>query len=704
VFSWSKVPLLRLTLALIGGVILANHIIIAKKIILISLIGSLLTYTILFVYTRKGTFHKFSCHLGLLSLFCMMCIGYMQCYVHSPYYIHNHIYNYPHQIEAYMAIAMDDFHEKIAGKNVLIRIDLIKTNGKWQLAKGKVILQFKTPPIKKILYGDVLLIKGQPQAISKPKNPHEIDYSKILAIDQIYNRHSILPNQVEVILNEPPNFVKSITFRMLRYSKSMLCKYIHNKDVLGVVSALVLGDRDNLDYSLTNAYSASGTIHVLAVSGLHVGVLYILLQFLFDLLKIKRRSIWLRESISVAILLLYAFITGLSPSVLRATLMFACISVARIIGREGEGKVYNSLAISAFFLVLINPSIVFSVAFQLSYMAVLGICILSKNLHNLLSFKNSFLNKIWELATLSISAQIATTPLIIYYFHQFPTYFLFTNLLIVPIASVILYLGLTIITLGFCWTICTPIAWLLEQIVLGTNWIVLNVQKLPFNVIDNVYLDKFSVVMWYAVLIAFIIFLAKRKFRNYALVCILLLCLLVYDFAKFNKTISQNGIVFYSIKGIDTIDFINGNRSNLLSTLPLNENNKDYLRHISPNHLALGIDTVSFKDLDKLSNYSSITSAVWNDIKIIIAHGKTFFILDKCITSCFKNKTKVNILIIQDGFKGSLKSLSDMFDADLIILGSSVKRYLSEQLKAEAHCLNIKLYSLLEQGAFEMDL
>ncbi len=237
-----------------------------------------------------------------------------------------------------------------------------------------------------------------------------------------------------------------------------------------VASALILGFRQSLDKDLKASYADAGVVHILAVSGLHVGIIYLVLQYILLGWMPSRY----KKNIGITLVLLflwgYAAISGFSPSVLRATTMFSFIAIGKSIDRYNS--IYNNLAASAIVLLLINPSILFEVGFQLSYAAVVGIALFFKPIHDLWIPKSKWLDKIWSIAVVSFCAQLMTFPLSVFYFHQFPNYFMVSNLCIIPLTGVTIYSGL--IALLFSWVpyLGEIIFWIPQGFIWTLNFIV----------------------------------------------------------------------------------------------------------------------------------------------------------------------------------------------------------------------------------------
>lgn len=289
-------------------------------------------------------------------------------------------------------------------------------------------------------HGDVLAMRIVPQPFARPSNPYQFDFAAYMdqrGIQLSAYVDSAAWSTVAYHANPP----KRLAFGLRDALLGVFARAGMAPDELAVVSALTVGYKDLLDDELRRTYSAAGAMHILAVSGLHVGVIYGMLLLLLRL--IPRCPKRLKLIVSLFMLWLFALITGLSPSVLRATAMFSLVELGRSMGYRSSS--YNTLAAVAFGLLVLNPYNLYSIGFQLSFLAVLSIMVFYPHLRNLLYFKNKPLTWLWELLAVSVAAQIGTLPITLMNFGQFSNYFLLTNMLAMPMASIIIYLSVLLL-------------------------------------------------------------------------------------------------------------------------------------------------------------------------------------------------------------------------------------------------------------------
>ena len=357
--------------------------------------------------------------------------------------------------------------------------------------------------------GDLLFIKGQPKLVSPPSNPGEFNYKNYLVYNRVYHQHYVRADYAK-IGHRPISRLIALSDKMRLYCTRVISEFIHIQDARAVILALSLGVKDELDNDLVQAFSATGSMHVLAVSGLHVGIIYLVIFNILSRVGLnKKKYRWLLAILSMSVLWFYAMLTGLSPSVLRAVTMFSFVALGRALFRKGN--IYNTLAASAFLLLWFNPYLIMSVGFQLSYLAVFGIVYIQPKLYSLWNPKNYLIDKIWEISCVSIAAQLATGPLSVLYFHQFPTYFLISNLFIIPAAFLSLLGTLLLFALSPLPYIGSALGWLLGGFVNVVNELVYWVSSFPKSTFSGIYLDILATWLLYLTIGFLILYLVKKR-------------------------------------------------------------------------------------------------------------------------------------------------------------------------------------------------
>ncbi|WP_319479987.1 ComEC/Rec2 family competence protein [uncultured Draconibacterium sp.] len=311
---------------------------------------------------------------------------------------------------------------------------------------------------------------------------------------------------------------------------------------------------------------------MLAVSGLHVGILFFAFTFCFGFLQKRKIGKFIYVMLSISLLWCYAFITGLSPSVLRACTMFSLVIIAGNINRRAN--IYNTLAASAFLLLWVNPNNLFEVGFQLSYMAVFGIVFLQPRIAGLWTVKNKVGLFFWNLICVSIAAQIATFPLSAYYFNQFPTYFLLSNIVVIPAAMLLIPLGLGLLAFSKIPLLATSIAFIVKWIIKSVYFLLSSFESFPHSTPDVVlHLPELLFVL----VILFSIFLFLNSHRAVFLKSALSFAAILAAFILFSayKQINRREIIVLNSQEQVTC-FICANKMYVISADTLSVDDYNY--------------------------------------------------------------------------------------------------------------------------------
>jgi competence protein ComEC len=363
------------------------------------------------------------------------------------------------------------------------------------------------------------------------------------------------------------------------------------------------------------SFSKTGTLHVLAVSGLHAGIIFMILNVLTSFLLRFKNGKQIQSLLVLLGIWYYAYVTGLSPSVCRASLMFSLMAVAKLSNRKTSS--FNVVFMSAFILVLLNPFIIVDVGFQLSYTAVLGILYLQPKLQNLYLPKFKVDEYIWGLLTVSFAAQIFTFPLSIYYFHQFPLYFLLSNLLVIPIILVVLVMLIVLLVVSFY----PPLAQLMAvviQFVLKINGEVLRtIENMPYNSISGIYISKLEMITLYVMVFISLAFITYRS--KWQMFLLLLLVVFFQTNALYTKLrISEQKILtIHSVKNHDVVSCIEGSKMYLIADSGFIEDKKSFKFSIEPYCLEKGIKQIIWCNWN--NNYE------FEHLKVVSKGGFQFF-------------------------------------------------------------------------------
>ncbi len=374
---------------------------------------------------------------------------------------------------------------------------------------GKLLLSLPVDSIgSKLRVDDEIHVLSTAEAIRPPLNPHQFDYKDYLRKQAIY--HQIRTTQNAVILDSNPSHtLLGLASNAREHIISKLKKERFGVEELSVIQALLLGQRDDISESTYTDYKNAGAVHILAVSGLHVGILLLLLQFLLSPLERFPKGKTLKLLLVVLLLWSYAFVAGLSPSIVRAVTMFSFLAYAMHLNRPTNS--FNIIALSMLFILLIQPLFLFQVGFQMSYAAVFAIVWVYPKLQRFWFPENVIVRKVWQLLSVSVAAQLGVLPISLFYFHQFPALFFVSNLLIIPFLGLILGMGILIIALSLLNQLPAFLVegynWVIKMMNSIVNWVA---RKEGF-IIKDIPFDSVQLVLGYLTIIFLVVFLSRPK-------------------------------------------------------------------------------------------------------------------------------------------------------------------------------------------------
>ena len=520
-------PLCILLLGMILGIIgqdLLNKIGIAMSLLL----SGIAVGGIYYCHFRLKKFLKETVFLAGMSL------GIL---VYNIHYEPNDSKHYLYKLSPEKAYSLVGRIEHIKNRQVIVALQPTETAN----YRGKLVLYLKDT-LRENALGQAILFHSKLSPIAAAQNPYQFDYKCYMEHQGIYWQG--YPTCYEI--KDTPSFSPFIKAKQLQgYLAASLSHYPFPEETVGVLKALVLGVRSDITPELYQQYINAGAVHILAISGLHIGIItYLLTLFISLVVPAHRKGV--KITLLLVFLLTYAAITGFSASVLRAVVMFGGYSIAYL--AESRRARYDSLLLSAFILLLCKPTFLFEVGFQLSYMAVLSIALFLP-LGDKYRFENRFLNFFWDIIKVSIAAQIGVLPLSLYYFHQFAGLFLVTNVLILPLLGIILSVGIGVVLLA---SIQLLPYWLIvcyEKALSLMNHIIGYIASVEQLVIRDVYFDTICLCLFYLAIVWAVIYLRARKVKFVYFFFLTLLSLQTYFFyLKYESAKKEQLIVFHQYK------------------------------------------------------------------------------------------------------------------------------------------------------------
>lgn len=669
---------------------------------LLLLILCIAAYFIIYFYVRN----KSSLHLQASTGIIFFSVIFLLGYIHLQNFNHR---NYPDQKlfksdhKFYLAVIRDGSEEKGNAFRSLAEIVKIKTDSGWQNSTGKVLLYHPSDPIHNSFnYGDMILVKGAALAVSPPANPGEFNYKKYLSYNHIYFQHFLRSGNYwfirEKAVLDIPYYLSSLRQKCFQVFQ----KHIKSKRERDIALALVLGIKSGLDNDVRDAYAAAGAMHVLAVSGLHVGMIYGIILFLLGKIKLVKGGRFIFAALALTILWIYAGITGLPASVLRAVTMFSVIIIAQAINRQTN--IYNSLAIAALVLLIYDPGFLMSVGFQLSFLAVVGIVYFFPKIYHLIHPDHWLLDKIWLLTSVSIAAQLATFPISIYYFHQFPVYFFLSNLIVIPAAFVILGSGLAVLVMSFSETITQILSFVLENIIFLVNQTVFALDYIPYHLIKDLHLDPLQTILIYSFIIFLASFIHLKDQKHLWLAGLSFIFFTGTWLNTYLNQMKQHKIVFYNIANLTAIDFIEGHTGMLWLGEDAGKHLSKLQFHVMPGRINSGLST----EVD--ANYREITSkfpsSTVKGAHLLVFNQNKILLMDQSINMFNNNFHKVSFdyLVVRNNYKESIDDLLQQVNFKKLVIDGSNSFFNASRMEAEAEKLGLDYHSTRTMGALVVDL
>ena len=545
--------------------------------------------------------------------------------------------------------------------------------------------------------GDELLVSTRISPPANQKNFDEFDYARYLMRRGISGTGYVAAGKWITLRSVQTNGTIHLRLRCLAdsYREKVIALYRQlgfTGDELAVLSALTIGDKTELSESVRESYSIAGASHILALSGLHIGLLYAFLFFILRPVARKGRTGRCVRSVSLLVLLwAFAFFTGLSPSVVRSVTMFSILALADIFGRQPFSL--NTLAVTAWLMLLCNPAGLFDVGFQLSFLAAASILLIQRPVYRLFAVRNRVGKSVWGLMSVSIAAQIGTAPLVMFYFSRFSVHFLLTNLLVIPLITIILYAAIFMLLL-------TPFPWLqiwavvgVRKLLEGLNLFVRWVEQLPCSSVDGIWLYQLEVCGIYVFLFGAVCYCLHRRLRNLLFCLLSVLLLSIYHVTMVWIDRPQRGLAFYNVRGCPAVHCIESSGDSWISYA-------DTL----PNKKALERVTANYWKRRHLLPPTEITSDCRTDVfsrqrQLVSFHGCNICIVNDNHWQTLRNKSTtptlyIDYLYLCKGYDGRLKELTKFFLPGCIIFDASLSEYRRDCFKEECKEYGLRFISL----------
>ena len=687
---WKNIPFLRLLVPLSAGIICGWYFSFHWS-IAVYMLAAALPFLLLYLFSNEQKKFFFSWLPGVSISLCMLGFGILLTWFKQVNHQQQWVGHQYKDADIVQLRLLEPLAEKQKTYKALAEIISIQQNGKATKVKGNIILYFQKDSIAPALvYGNIIATNKTIQEIKNAGNPGGFDYRRYALFNGITHQLFLKKDDYVVLNTKQTSAFWLWMYRTKEYILRTLRQYIKGEQEISVAEALLIGYRDDLDRDLVQAYSNTGVVHVIAISGLHLGLIYWLLLLLFKPLDKYKKIKWLKTLLVLSLLWIFSLLTGAGASVLRAAIMFTAIAGGDLFNRKGN--IYNSMAASAFVLLCYNPFYLWDVGFQLSYAAVLSIVLFMKPIYNWLSIENKLLDKAWQLNAITLSAQILTLPLCMYHFHQAPNLFLITNFIAVPLSSLILFGEIFLLAVSFIPSVASftgiPLSYLLKWMNGFITW----VDHFSFAVTDGIQHHPVQTILLYLCIAATAIWLLQKntKALKWSL-GFLVLFFMLQSFSLY-ETQRQQKLIVYNLSQHTAVDFMLGDHYFFSGDPELLQDG--FLRnfHLKPSRILYR------------TYHSPVLFAPTKNNSYLINGKRIIYINQSYRYDSLSSKIKADVLIVSKNPRLFINDLLKTVDCKLLIFDSSNPQWKVTLWKKDCERLHVNYFCTSEQGAFVMNL
>ena len=678
-----RMPMLRLLLPFMLGIGCQWYWPLAFS-FLCGLVGALLL--LLIITSRLSIVHRFSYQeaVGFLFHVLLFIVGAIMTWQQD---VRNHKAWIGHQYQPGQVLQLtlqEPLVEKPNSYKALAMVKRMYSNGQQTPVAGQVLLYFKKDSVSRTLsYGSQLLTAQALQPVRGTGNPGAFDFQEYCLRQGTTHQAYLTANDYQVLALKEEATINKALFASREAIVSTLQAYIPGAKEAGLAEALLIGYKDDLDKNLVQSYANTGVVHVIAISGLHLGIIYWILLALTRPLK-RRSLLWLRFLVIITGLWVFSLLAGAQPSVLRSAVMFTCLAFSTVIDRKGS--MYNTLALSAFVLLCINPYWLWDVGFQLSYLAVLSILLFFKPIYNGCYFPNKILDNIWKLVAVSLAAQLLTLPISVYHFHQFPVLFLLSNLVAVPLSSLILIGEIILCALAFVPGAAMKLGLLLHYLIQWMNTYVERLDAVSFTVWKGLSITPLQTTLLYVFMAGITVWLLNKRSQGIRIALGSVLLFITIRTISFVQAGKQQQLIVYNVPKHQAIDIIQGRSVSFIGDSTLLQNTSLFHFHLQPSRIH-----------HRIAQDNRITS------KAFTIGNKQCLIIDTTVALQPQPvKPVIDLLVLSKNPKLYLEQLTQTFTVKQLIIDGSVPPWKADLWKRSAVALRLPFYDVQEKGAFVM--
>ncbi|MBY0481315.1 MAG: ComEC family competence protein [Chitinophagaceae bacterium] len=688
---WQTAPFVRLLVPFIAGILLGYYCSVSTKTIQIFAIFSILLLLIFSILSLTAKFRWR--HLSGIAIHLLMILFGAALCNHQGLQKDADWIGYRYQLNDPVLVCIQEpLTQKTKSCKSIAKIIAVQHQKKWIKAKGYLLLYFKNSVNNaSINVGDSIILLQAIQRIISSGNPGSFDYQKYCALQQIHYQ-SFLSEKGYLKINSHINH--SVLFYLYKTRDDILTilrKAVPGTKEKSVAEALLIGYKDDLDKTLLRSYSNTGVVHIIAISGLHLAMIYGLLIWLLKPFGNKKWTTYSRSAIIFFVLWGFSFITGGAAAILRSAVTFSFMLISNCLGYKNN--TINALAASAFCLLVYNPFLLWDIGFQLSYAAVLSIILYGNYISNWFYFKNKLLQKLWQLNAVTLSAQILTLPIILYQFHQFPNLFLFSNFIVVPLSGFVLYAEILVLLFSPFNLLMNWMGSITAFLIGEMNGVIERTSRIPFALTENIHMSLVQTILLYAAIIAIVYWLLQKKRQALYVALSLLSVIQILNCFYFYESSHQKRLVVYQIPKQSFLEIYSGTKYFAWTNANNNLSTDIFQRTILPSRKMYRVE------MGKNNNFCTASE------QLIRAGLFRIQLIDSSFkASEWPLKQPADLVIITGNPIFRMTDLVRIFDCKNYVADCSNPVWKIHYWKKDAKNLHLQLHSVPEEGAFIIDL
>ncbi len=693
---WNRFPFLRILLPFLTGILVAFYIGFEMIIPVYIFFALYLIYALLVIVFPDKLSYRSRWIPGALIIVFFFLSGYQLNVLQKPVNNTHYFGKYIAKNTQVVCTLTEPVQVRERSCKAIVEMVSVKDSAGWHHTSGKAMIYFQKDSLsEKLKYGDNILLAGNFNTVHPPMNPGEFDYKTYLKNRSVEYSAFLKKDKWALVSSGNGCPLLNYTYSLRQKLLAILDKSGLSGREYGVISALLIGYTDKLDPDLIKDYQGSGAMHILSVSGMHVGVIYLVLNFFlffFDKFKYGRVP---KAVMLILFVWFYAVLTGLSPAVFRAATMFSLIALGNAF--KYPPNIFNTLAASAFVLLVYNPFFLFDIGFQLSYLAVIGIVTIYPVIYKSWHPEYWLVNKLWSLIAVSIAAQIVTFPLSLYYFHQFPNYFILTNMAAVPLSALVIYLGIAYLVFYWVPYLGIILGKALTWSLLGLNGSVSFIENLPFSVSRSISINGAEMILLYLIITFVFLFVIFKKPKMFiAILCLTLIILSSFTINRVTMQ-QQKKIIVYNVSKHTAIDFIDGSSCYFVSDSSLKNDNRKHDFYIANSRILNHTKKLNSYTVSDSSAYFA-DNVFYKNLRFIYFAGKRMVIVDKATTN--PRKIPVDMLLISNNPDISIDELLTQYNPGLIIMDASNSATNIKKWIKQCIIRDVPFYVTSNTGAF----